>query len=278
MSPFQLSLIALALTVTLCFYIYLKDRVEKEPKLLLLALFGAGAVSFLPVYYIQKIITGMFDIMFENQIDVSLLGVKSFTSTGAMLCHSALCAFVGIALIEQSVKWTVLYITTSRNKNFNCLFDGVVYSTFMSLGFAFAESLRYALVDGWDTFISRFITSLSAHLFFGVCMGYFFTAWKTRNAACRIERQMFSDGVINTKKGKKSASMLVLGLSCSVILQGIFVFNSYMDSKVSDIIFTVFSILLYIGGFVGVRFLSSVDGSIENKAKGIAEKWHGIKK
>ncbi len=278
MTPFKLSLIALALTVTLCFYVYMKDRVEKEPKLLLLAMFGAGAVTFLPVYYLQKLVTGLFDLLFDSHIEVSLLGVKSFSSTGAMLVHSLLCAFIGVALIGQAIKWAVLYITTRRNKNFNCLFDGVVYSTFMSLGFAFAEALRYALIDGWDTFISRFITALSAHLFFGVFMGYCFTAWKTRSVACKLEKKMLSDGIITVKKGKKSTGFLVCGLLFSVAVQGAFVLNSYIDSTVSNIIFAIFSVLLYIGGFIGVRFLSSVDGSIENKAKGIAEKWHGMKK
>ncbi len=276
MTPFQLSLIALAFITALCFYVYIKDRVEKEPPLLLVSLFAAGAVIFPPVYYLQKLVTGLFDSAFASRLEVSVSGIREFSSLGAQLGHSALCAFIGIALIGESAKWLILYFAAKSNRHFNCLFDGVVYSTFLSMGFAFCEALRYALADGWDTFLSRLIAALSAHLFFGVLMGYFFTAWKTRAAACRIEAQMLANGIIARKRGKKSINILFIGLVGSIIIRGAFIFNSYIDSSISNTIFTVFSIVLYIAGFIGVRFLSSVDGSIDNKAKGIAEKWHGI--
>ena len=52
----EISLVSILVSILLCFYVYKKDRIEKEPLWLLVLLFIVGAVVFLPASYLQKTI------------------------------------------------------------------------------------------------------------------------------------------------------------------------------------------------------------------------------
>ncbi len=158
------NLIALALAPTLIviFYIYIRDKYEKEP----LKLLGTGVLYgvFITVPIVQT----------ENLATL-------FSPNLGVLAEAFFLAFIGASLVEEFYKYIILFFLVWRNNNFNERFDGIVYAVFISLGFAGLENILYVLnpdLGGVETAISRAIVSVPGHALFGVSMGYFFAMAK----------------------------------------------------------------------------------------------------
>ena len=89
--------------------------------------------------------------------------------------HQLLENFIGIALVEEGLKLWVLLRLTKNNREFNSIFDGIVYAVFVSLGFAAFENVLYVLQYGFSNALMRAVTSVPGHTFFGVMMGYYYS-------------------------------------------------------------------------------------------------------
>jgi RsiW-degrading membrane proteinase PrsW (M82 family) len=147
------------------FYIYIRDKYEKEPIRLLAIGVLFGVVLTAPIIKTEEIV---------HRIIPPYEGLS-----GAFFS-----AFFAAALVEEGLKFAVLYFLTWRNKNFNERFDGIVYSVFISLGFAGCENILYVLsptMGGFSTALSRAAVSVPSHGFFGVTMGYYFALAKFEN-------------------------------------------------------------------------------------------------
>lgn len=139
----------------LLLYIYKQDKYEKEPlKLLILAFFG-GILSI-----------GL------DLILVSLINNYWYSDT---VFYSA---FMEAGFPEELSKFIILFLFFWWNKNFNEYMDGIVYATFVSLGFACIENILYVFGGGIGTGIMRAIISVPGHFLFGVLMGYFLSLAK----------------------------------------------------------------------------------------------------
>jgi RsiW-degrading membrane proteinase PrsW (M82 family) len=147
--------LALAPVFIIAFYIYFRDKYEKEPLGMLLISLGAGAFITLPVIYAEE-----FMSFFGRGLDGIFSGAWK--------------AFMVAAFCEEAFKFAALFIIIWRSKAFNEKFDGIVYATFISLGFAAVENVLYVLDSGIHTGLARAITAVPAHALFGVTMGYFF--------------------------------------------------------------------------------------------------------
>lgn len=259
MDQLGISFLALVPALILCWYIYSKDRVEKEPFGLLFVLFAAGAAVYLPTILAENAVIGLFDKAFASEIEYSLTGVPTFLSKGAKIGHSLSVGFVAVALIEEAVKWIALYLLTFKNKNFSHLFDGVVYSVFVSLGFAAAENVRYAVIDGWDTFILRSVTSVPAHMIFGIMMGIFYTVWHTYKLARLKETILEGEGVISIEKPLRCAYWLLLTFAIPFAFHGFYSFAEFYASDVVTAVFYGFLVVFFVLSFIFVRWLSKVD-------------------
>ena len=150
-----LLLVSLAPVFVIAFYIYFRDKYEKEPWSLLLKAMLAGAVISLPVIFFEKTISAFGTIL---------------PSVG----KAAWEAFMVAALCEEAFKYTALYLLIWKNKEFNEKFDGIVYAVFVSLGFALVENILYVFDTGFSTGLIRAFTAVPAHALFGVTMGFFF--------------------------------------------------------------------------------------------------------
>lgn len=141
------------------FYMYIRDKYEKEPYRMVWIAFFLGICATFVIYGVGEAVERIFSHR-ETPI---------YT------------AFVSSAFIEESVKFIFLYYFIWRNRNFNEPFDGIVYAVLISLGFAWVENLVYVLhpsMGGLTTGISRAIFSVPSHALFGVQMGYFFALAK----------------------------------------------------------------------------------------------------
>ena len=153
-------LILAALPVFLiALYIYSKDR-NKEPKALLFKLLAGGVGSAFLTLFISRIIISIyppFDTFQENASGIELF----------------LCVFFGIALVEEFSKWIFAYKLSYHSKEFDELYDMIIYCVFVALGFAFFENILYVLEGGVATAFTRAITAVPGHAADGVFMGYF---------------------------------------------------------------------------------------------------------
>ena len=149
----NLILIALAPVFVIAFYIWLRDKYEREPlSQLFLALTGGCLIS-IPVMFA------------EGWLGIPLQYLYGYA-------EAAWHAFVVAAFTEELFKFLALLILFWNNRNFNEKFDGIVYACFISLGFAGVENILYVTDGGAEIGLVRAFTAVPAHALFGVVMGY----------------------------------------------------------------------------------------------------------
>jgi len=141
--------------IIILFFIYLRDKYEKEPIKLLVKILIFGAISVIPVFIIEKILM-YFGQQFLDTNSVIFVFFNSFIVAG---------------LTEEAFKFLVIYIFIWNNKEFNEIFDGIVYATYASLGFALIENILYVYSKGASVGIVRAFTAVPAHMIFGITMG-----------------------------------------------------------------------------------------------------------
>lgn len=83
-----------------------------------------------------------------------------------------------LAMVEEYSKLLVLYLFISRNRNFDDIYDGFVYSALIALSFAALESIIYVFNESTiesmrSLAMLRGVTTVPLHLICGVVMGYY---------------------------------------------------------------------------------------------------------
>ncbi|WGD34306.1 PrsW family glutamic-type intramembrane protease [Olleya sp. YS] len=153
----QLILMALAPVFIIIFYIYMKDKYEKEPKRLLVISFLLGAI-------VSIIITTLLYSVFNVYVPlVDKLSVwEQFKQ-----------AFFVVGFSEELSKYLIVLLFAQQHKEFNEPFDGIVYAVMVSMGFAATENIMYVLQSGPATALVRAFTAIPAHATFGILMGYY---------------------------------------------------------------------------------------------------------
>jgi len=255
----EIALVAIIPSFLLCNYIFRKDKKEKEPPMLLLLLFVAGIVCYIPAILCENALLGAFREIMSDYLVITVNGGVNYTSSFAAAGHGVLNTFVAVAIVEEIAKWLVLFFITRKNKNFNCLFDGVVYSVFVSLGFATAENVRYALIGGWDTLVMRLITSLPGHIFFGVVMGYFYTMWHSYNMASKAEKKLGDKNIIAIFAPFSSGKWFALTIVAPILLHGFYSFAGSYSTTMMTALFYITIGIFYVICFMSIRRLSLAD-------------------
>ena len=225
---------------------------------MLIGLFLLGVVSIIPAVILevisQSILNGLFFGEFTSE------SPEYFDNYGTFFIYQLIENFICIALVEEGCKWFFVFLVTRKNKNFNCLFDGVVYSVFVSLGFAAAENLFYVFQYGFGNALLRMVTAVPAHCFFGVLMGCFYSRWFMNRKAAELEDKLRKSGIIAPGQNSfPSGGLLALSLFVPVLAHGFYDFCATIDSVIFTVIFLVFLGLLYFICFYNVRKLSKAD-------------------
>ncbi len=253
-------LIAAALlpSVVLCIYVYRKDRAEKEPIGLLLALLTAGALVCLPASAVTDIIKKMeTDIFlpFTTEVD----GGK-YLDGWIFDLYMAMDKFIAVALVEECCKWLAVFITVKRSRYFNSLFDGIIYSTFVALGFAGFENVLYVMKFGLETALIRTVTAVPIHLFCGVSMGYYLTWYHIKHNAKLNEKKLIELGAIPKKtKHLPARRFFVMSFIMPSLAHGFYNFSYSMNKAWSTAVFCIFLAFLYAFCMGRVRRMSNGD-------------------
>lgn len=145
---------SLAPVFIILFYVYFRDKYDREPIALLVKSVLAGMLVVLPVLLVGKVLVGI-------------------TPSMGRIGHAAYRAFVVAAFTEEVFKFLALYLLVWKSPSFNEKFDGIVYAVFVSLGFAAVENVLYVMEGGLQTAMIRAITAVPAHAIFGISMGYY---------------------------------------------------------------------------------------------------------
>lgn len=141
---------AIAPTLALFSYFYLRRDIESEPSRLLLYAFIYGAVLTFPILFIQHVVQE------ETQLTAESMWSGPLS-----------------ALLEEFFKWLILFIAIYKQTKFAEPYDGILYGASVSLGFATVENILYLVSFGLQDAFLRALLPVSSHALFGVVMGYY---------------------------------------------------------------------------------------------------------
>lgn len=223
--------------VLLCFYIYIKDK-NKEPFGLLMKIFLLGVVMAVPVVIVELAFSYFFDTT----------GVKSF-----LLLF--LFVFIGVGLIEEGAKFIIAKFIGYDNKEFDEIYDVVVYSAFASLGFACIENILYVLNSGLGVAIGRALLSVPGHMCFGVLMGYFLAMAKVNS--------------VNNNKNLYYRNMifaLFIPALVHTMYDTMIIFASNIQSPMMFLLFIIFDINMVVVCFFTVSMISRMQVAIKSSS------------
>ena len=232
-------------TIFLGVYIYKKDLYEKESPKLLFSLFLAGIGATIVTIVISVFMEKIAPFFAADTLDI----------INYSYLELFIYVFIGIALVEEFSKWIFVKKITWRSREFNSLYDAIVYCVFVSLGFATIENLLYALeISTVQTVLLRAVLAVPGHAFDGVFMGYYLGRAKLFTLY---------------KEEKKSKKALTLSLLVPTILHGAYDFVLYAEIKNSVflVVFGGFILFLYIAAFICITKISKNTISFMNETK-----------
>ena len=243
----------------LCIYIYKKDRAEKEPAGLLLLLLGLGVVICFPAMLAESVLDYIIQTIFEPHF-TTVNGIAVIPDPVIHRIYNAVMYFLNVALVEEGLKFLALVFATKNNKNFNSLFDGLIYSVFVSLGFAGFENILYVTNYGSANALVRAVMSVPAHMFFSIFMGYYYSMWHMKIKARKLELNLKQYGVIPQGAPEYSCKKdIALCLIVPILAHGLYDYSCSVGSLSAELIFYGFLIFMYFFCFKRIKKMSSMD-------------------
>ena len=197
--------IAILPVVVLMVFIYRQDKYQKEP------------IKSLAKAFIGGMLAIPLDILIVTGVD-SLLGETAIANTVFFS------AFLEAGIPEELSKFLIFMLLIWRDKNFDEYFDGIVYASFIGLGFACVENIEYVFSYGFQTGVVRALLSVPGHFLFGVVLGYFLSMAKFHP--------------------ERRGTYLLTGLLSAMVAHGLFdwllMVSSSLDPIIGGIIYLVF--------------------------------------
>lgn len=219
---------AICPVVVLCYFIYKRD-VHKEPAKILAKLFVLGFFSAIPVLIVELLLDKFFPT--EGVTNSILVFINVFVSIGC---------------VEEGFKWIITKKVGFDNKEFDEIYDIIVYSVFVSLGFACIENILYVLPLGLDVAISRALLSIPGHTCFAIAMGCFMA--KAKIAIVNNNRSLYIKNLVYSIL----VSSLIHTIYDALLMCG-FIYS-----------FFLFDIIMVVFCFIAVDKVSKMQVSIIN--------------
>lgn len=196
--------------IVFAFWTYKKDKYDKEDILVLLKYFILGMlISFLAIL-IEKFL--LKERIFQG--DIKLI----YTS------------FIVAGVTEEILKGLILFLLATKEQNYNEKLDGIVYSIFLSLGFATIENIIYMnyerIYSIYEIALVRAFISIPGHIMFAITMGYYISKYK------------FEENKI------KRRQELILAFLIPILIHGTFDFILMIEYKWIIIIFIIYLTIL----------------------------------
>ena len=215
-------LAAIVPAVFLMRYIYNRDTVEREPGYLLRSLALQGVFAALAAIVLE--------IIGETALDLAIPKDSP--------AYTVVLAFLVVACAEEGAKLFFLRKRTWNDPNFSHLFDGVVYSAFVSLGFAAFENVKYVFSYGLGVAVPRALLAIPGHLGFSVFMGVFYG--RARLCANRG----------NLAGAKRN---MIMGFLSAVFLHGFYDACAMIGTGIANVLFYLFVAVMYVAVYNLIR-------------------------
>jgi len=225
--------LAILPAIVLLAFIYMQDTYEKEPISLLARIFVYGIVSAIPAIILEIILGKIITLIFG----------------GSGILYYLVDAMLGVAVVEEFVKFMAAYLPTWDNKHFNYKFDGIVYCVAASMGFAAIENVTY-LIDSSSVLssgIQRALLAIPAHGMCAIFMGYYYGLAKQ----CDVR----GDNV-----GKRRN--IRIGFIEAVLLHGFYDFCLFTGNVVFVTLFYVYVVIMDIITVLRVKKAKKEDASL----------------
>lgn len=203
-------LVSLAPVLIIIFYVYVRDRYEREPVKMLVKAVLFGGLTVIPVIFLEQMLAGIMP-------------------PSGPVGEAFYFAFVVAGTTEELLKFLALYLLAWKSPSFNEKFDGIVYAVFVSLGFAAVENVMYVAEGGYQTALLRGITAVPAHALFGITMGYHF-------------------GLARMYPEQRGAYLLK-SLLIPLLLHGVYDFLLMLQQEWLLLVFVLYLGYLYVTGF-----------------------------
>lgn len=144
--------------LVLLYFIYKKDKYQREPLGKLLLTFFVGCLSVIPAAMMEGVVMPFGP-------DAGMFPVLNGIFNGYLVAGTS----------EELCKLLLLLLVIWKSPHFDEFFDGIVYAAYLSLGFACVENIGYVMQGGdpMTTALMRGILAVPAHFLFAVTMGYY---------------------------------------------------------------------------------------------------------
>ena len=225
-------------SVILFSVILYSDRKSKEPLLMILICAFSGAFTICLSLLLDKLV-----------LKFNLLSGGLFTDANSYNIYRIMI----FAFIEEYSKVLILYLFLFKNKNYDDIFDGFVYSSITALSFSLVETFLYVMneqtyADMSSLAVLRNFTAIPLHLVCGIAMGYFLSLEK-----------------FSKKKSKKLLNMalaLLVPTAIHTVYNVFFSIVSLTDvSVVYALVIILFVLSIYLIGIVfiwKIRMLNKI--------------------
>lgn len=186
---------------TIWLLFYLRRDVHPESNSMIIKVFFFGMLAAIPTIFLELGISAFFDIF----------NLSLFWST-------ILKTFVGVALVEEIMKFSVVKLSVLDNAEFDEPIDTILYMIISALGFAASENILilfglsppFLLVQSIKVLILRFLGATFLHALCSGAAGYFLA--------------------ISFLETKKRGFFTFWGISTAIFLHGLYNF-SIMEMK-----------------------------------------------
>ena len=234
MNPVLL-LAALLPAIILLIRVYKLDKIEKEPRPLLVKLVIVGALTGVAASIVEAAATRLLHRYYS----------------GSELAYLLLENFIAVALVEELCKrWPVRRFAWNHPA-FDYRFDAVVYCVFAALGFAALENILYVAQFGFAVAVSRALLSVPGHCFFAVYMGIYL------GQAKMVERAMqryYIELPDEMPEQYLRASLLV-----PTLLHGFWDFSLSVGGGLMTALFYLFVLAFFVDAYRKLRFAAGSD-------------------
>jgi RsiW-degrading membrane proteinase PrsW (M82 family) len=179
---------------------YLRRDVKPEPKLMILKIFCYGMLATLPAIFFERAIFGEFSKLNFSPTFTTILNI-----------------FLGVALVEEFLKFLVVKEKVLQNPEFDEPIDAMIYMIISALGFAAGENILIFVplhpLWGYPTLFSeifgvsllRFLGATFLHALASAIIGFF------------IGLSFFEE--------KRRGKLIFFGLTLAILLHGFYNFS-----------------------------------------------------
>lgn len=218
---------AVAPVVFMMHFVYVRDRYEREPLGRILLVFFVSFLTVIPAGITEA-------ILLRGQVE-GLIGV-------------AIASFAVIALSEEFFKYLAVKWLAVRDRNFNEVYDGILYAVAASLGFAVVENILYIFMSAADSAgagitvaVLRALLSVPGHALWGVMMGYYI-------GLAKFESDQ-----------RKKRPLVIKGLLIAIFWHGMYDFFAFGVEQVEGALAIVFALcvaaVIIVNWIIGVRLI-----------------------